>query len=61
MSLSTTLASEGSIQAYLLYSKRFKSYVANFSQQPWNLKLLKYAGREDDTEAIILLIPVGVT
>src|SRR5260370_30766078 len=57
MSHSTTLACEGSIRAYLLYSKRFKSYVANFSQQPLNLKLLKCAGREDDTEAMILLIP----
>jgi len=57
MSRSTTLATEGSIQAQLPYSKRFKSYVQDCPVQPVNLKLLKCAGREDDTEAIILLIP----
>ena len=57
MTRSTTLATEGSIQAQLPYSKRFKSYVQDFPVQPWNLKLLKCAGRQDSAEAMILLTP----
>ena len=39
----STLSSEGSVQAYLARHslRRFKSYAADFSPQPWNLKLLK--------------------
>ena len=39
----STLASEGSVQAYLdrRSLKRFMSYAVDFPPQPWNLKLLK--------------------
>jgi len=59
MTRSSTLASEGSIQAHLPSLQRFKSYVRDCPAQPGNLKLVKCETRVGP-EAIILLTPTGV-